>query len=109
MKKKHYDGSFYTFLLIAFLSITPFSHAVEPPREPIIRVEAGMHTATVTGLVTDQENRYLVTTSVDKTVRLWDASSGKLIRVLRPPIEDGDEGKLHAVAISPDGQTIALF
>jgi WD40 repeat protein len=107
MKSKHYEGSFCAFLFIAFLSITPFSHAAQPPKEPIIRVEAGMHTARITDIATDQENRYLVTASLDKTVRLWDASIGKLIRVLRPPIEDGDEGRLYAVAISPDGQTIA--
>ena len=107
MKNKHYEGSFCAFLFIAFLSITPFSHALEPSKEPMIRVETGMHTATITAIATDRENRYLVTASLDKTVRLWDASSGRLIRAFRPPIEDGDEGKLHAVTISPDGQTVA--
>lgn len=107
MMNKHYESSFCAFLFIVFLSITPFSYAFGPPEEPMIRVEAGMHTATITAIATDQENRYLVTASLDKTVRLWDASSGKLIRVYRPPFDNGDEGKLHAVAISPDGQTVA--
>jgi hypothetical protein len=28
--------------------------------------------------------------------------------VLRPPIGPGDEGKLYAVAISPDGETVTV-
>ena len=28
--------------------------------------------------------------------------------MLRPPLGDGDEGKLYAVAISPDGTTVAV-
>ncbi len=63
-----------------------------------------MHTAVI-GV--DAENRFLVTSSFDKTVRVWELPSGKPLRVLRPPIGTGNEGKLYAVAISPDGQTIA--
>ena len=107
MKANHRKSTSLFIFSLLILAITSFSYALEPPKEPIIRVEAGMHTATITGLATDQENRYLVTSSVDKTVRLWDASNGKLIRVFRPPLDDGDEGKLYAIAISPDGQTIA--
>jgi hypothetical protein len=55
------------------------------------------------------KERYLVTASVDKTARVWDLTSGKLLQVLRPPIGPGDEGKLYAVAISPDGETVSLF
>src|SRR5262249_20397425 len=35
-------------------------------------------------------------------------TSGKLLSVLRPPLGADHEGKLYAVAISPDGSTIAL-
>ena len=32
---------------------------------------------------------------------------GRLLQVLRPPIGEGNEGRLYAVAISPDARTIA--
>ncbi len=93
-------------LLLFFL--WPFaSTAEEPPSEPILCIESGMHTAGIRQIATDALNRYLVTASYDKTVGVWDASTGKLIRKLRPPIEEGNTGQVFAVAISPDGSTIA--
>jgi WD40 repeat protein len=79
----------------------------EPPREPILRVETGMHTAVIRRIGVDAANRYLVTASDDKTVRVWELPSGRLLRIIRVPIGEGDEGKLFAVALSPDGNTIA--
>jgi WD40 repeat protein len=81
--------------------------AGEPPKEPILRIETGMHTAGIRRISVDRENRLIATASEDKTIRIWDAGTGALIRIIRPPIGDVDEGKLYAVALSPDGKTIA--
>lgn len=81
--------------------------AVEPPSEPILRIENGMHTAAIRRIGIDAENRYLVAGSDDKTVRVWDLSTGRLIKILRIPVGDGHEGTVFAVAMSPDGRTIA--
>jgi len=81
--------------------------AAEPLQEPILRIETGMHTARIEKVGIDAEDRYLVTGSRDKTVRVWEPATGRLIRTIRPPIGPGDEGIIHAVAISPDGKTIA--
>jgi len=81
--------------------------AGEPSNEPILTIETGMHTATINRIGIDAENRFLVTGSTDKTIRLWELASGNLLKVFRIPIGAGDEGKIDAVAISPDGQTIA--
>jgi WD40 repeat protein len=67
-----------------------------------------MHTAAITEISIDAANRFLVTASFDKTVRLWELPSGRLLRVLRVPIGEGSDGKLYSVAISPDGGTIAV-
>lgn len=81
--------------------------AGEPPSEPILRIEAEAHTAGITKIGVDAANRYLVTASGDKTVRVWELATGKLLRIVRPPIGEGKEGLLFAVALSPDGQSIA--
>lgn len=90
---------------------TQEDEASRPPTEPVLRIETGMHTAAIRRIDADAAGEYLVTASVDKTVRLWSLSAGRdqlrLLRVLRPPLGAGNEGKLYAVAISPDGQTIA--
>jgi WD40 repeat protein len=79
----------------------------EPPKNPILRVNAGMHTDVVQRIATDADNRYLVTGSNDKTVKVWELATGRLIKTLRPPIGDGSEGEIQAIAISPDGRTVA--
>jgi WD40 repeat protein len=80
----------------------------KPPTEPFLRIEAGMHTAPIIGIDVDAAERYLVTASLDKTARVWNLASGKLLQVLRPPIGFGHEGKLSAVAISSDGTIVAV-
>jgi len=40
-------------------------------------------------------------------VRVWELATGRLLRTIRPPIDVGDEGEINAVAISPDGRTVA--
>jgi WD40 repeat protein len=77
------------------------------PTEPILKIETGMHTAPIIRIAIDSWERYLVTGSHDKTIKVWDLKTGKLIKTLRPPIGNGNEGKIYAVAISPDGRHIA--
>jgi WD40 repeat protein len=94
------------FLIFACFSIQTL-RAAEPSTQPILRVETGMHTAAIRRISVDAANRYLVTTSDDKTARIWALPSGKLLQVLRPPVGAGSEGRLFGVAISPDGGTVA--
>jgi WD40 repeat protein len=93
--------------LVGLSSIT-IAQTGEPSREPILRIETGMHTAQIRRIGVDAANRFLVTASEDKTLRVWELPSGRLLRTIRVPIGEGDEGKLRAVAISPDGSTIAV-
>jgi WD40 repeat protein len=82
--------------------------APQLPAEPILRIETGKHGAAIKRIDTDTENRFAVTASEDKTVRVWSLPDGRPLRVLRLPIDQEDIGKASAVAISPDGTTIAV-
>ena len=96
-------------LLFCLPIAAPSAHAQErePSRAPVLRIETGMHTAAIHRIGVDRAGKFLVTASADKTARVWDVQTGRLLRVLRVPIGDGNEGKLFAAAISPDGNTIA--
>jgi WD40 repeat protein len=83
-----------------------FVLAQQPTATPTLRLEIGMDTAAIRAAAVDPKGRVLATASLDKTVRLWSLSTGELLRVLRPPIGRGAEGKLFSVAIAPDGQTV---
>jgi WD40 repeat protein len=80
----------------------------ELPSEPILRIETGKHGAMINRIDTDAANRFAVTASDDKTVRVWSLPDGALTRVLRLPIDWGHNGKAFAVAISPDGKAVAV-
>jgi WD40 repeat protein len=55
----------------------------------------------------DASGHYAVTAAEDKTARIWDLSTGRLLRTLRPPSGPGNEGKLFAAAMTPDGKVVA--
>jgi WD40 repeat protein len=97
------------FLLgLSFLCTLPTAvRAADPPAGPILKISTEMHTATIFSIAADAGNRYLVTGSDDKTVKVWEIYTGRLLSTLRPPIGAGSEGKISAVAITPDGKTIA--
>ena len=99
-------------ILAAAIILTVFQtsngQTAQPPTQPVLRLETGMHTATINGISVDAAGRFLVTAADDKTVRVWDIATGKLFRTLRPPLGAGNEGKLYAVAVSPDGSTVAV-
>lgn len=81
--------------------------AEKPPEAPVLRIDAGAHTAKINYLATDAAQRIIVTGSDDKTVRVWDATDGRLLQVLRPPLGPGFEGVIYAVAMAPDGSAVA--
>ena len=78
------------------------------PTEPMLRIDAQGHIGEIRGLATDAEERFAVTASNDKTVRVWSLPDGKLQRTIWLPSSNGDLGKAYAVALSPDGSTIAV-
>jgi hypothetical protein len=98
---------FISLCLFGFPALSAFAE-VNNLNKAFFRPETGMHTKVIKRIDVDAKERYLVTGSLDKTVRVWSLlDNGKLIQILRPPIDKGNEGKIHAVAISPDGETVA--
>jgi WD40 repeat protein len=95
-------------LTALFCLLTSLATATEPTGAPILRLETGMHTARINGISVDVQERFLLTASNDKTLRLWDLTTGELrTPIYRVPIGAGNEGRLDAGAISPDGELIA--
>ncbi len=96
-----------TLALAVALGLPAPTRGQDPPAEPILRIDAGMHTAPIQSVGVDAAGRYLVTGSHDKSVRVWELPGGRLLRTIRPPIGERQEGRIFAVALSPDGETVA--
>ncbi|MEJ6001650.1 caspase family protein [Paucibacter soli] len=78
------------------------------PAAPQLRIETGSHQASIRQLASDAQGGVLLTVSEDKTARLWRSADQRLLMVLRPPIGPGNEGKLYAGALTPDGSVAAV-
>jgi WD40 repeat protein len=76
--------------------------------EPLLRIETGTHTATSDDASVDAGGTVLVSASRDKTARIWSLPDLRPIGVLRPPIGSGEQGRVHAVAVSPDAHLAAI-
>lgn len=95
------------FLFLFYLAIISNLLAGEPSKEPILSIETDMHISAIKRISIDKNEKYIVTASDDKTIRVWDFKNGNLLKILRPPIGIENEGKIYAVAISPDAKYVA--
>ncbi len=63
------------------------------------------HKRSVRAIAYDPGNNYIVSSSVDRTLKLWDAKTGALIKTFNNGDEAHKKG-IYAVAFSPDGAQI---
>ena len=75
---------------------------------PVVTIETGVHSAIVRRLAVAEDRARIVTASDDKTARIWDIDSGRLLTVLRPHIGPGEIGRLYGAAIHPVEDLVAV-
>ena len=74
---------------------------------PSLAVDPRTHTAAIQSLAVDAAGRFAITGAGDRTVRIWSAADGKLLRTIWIPVGPDPVGNIYAVAISPDGSAVA--
>ncbi len=85
-----------TGIVLAFL--LPLSASSQPPAASL----RCRHGNTISALAFSPDGKTLATAGWDKTVRLWDTTTGKEIRSLI-----GHQAEVEALAFAPDGKTLA--
>ena len=75
-------------------------------QEAILKLDTKGHTARISGLIITK-NKDIITSSVDKTIRVWDSKTGKLKRKILGEIGAGPKGMINNIALSVDEKYLA--
>ncbi len=95
--------------LVATLGARPVEQARAEPKEvPILQLDTGGHMAPIRGLAFTPDGKFIVSAGEDKAIRIWDWRAGKTVRTIRGQSGPGQEGKILAMALSPDGRWLAV-
>ena len=102
MKRLSFLKTVLVIFLVLFISTPAFCG------KPILTIDTGGHKSIVKELIFTKDNRYLISTGYDKTIRVWNVQTGQIDRIIRGQIGDGDEGILYAATLSPDNRWLAV-
>ncbi len=97
-----------TACLTLLWGVSAFASAAVLSDLPILTVEPGAHVGDISAAGVASQAGIIATASQDKTLRLWKAATGDLLRTIHLPRGPGNWGKAYAVAISPDASVIAV-
>ena len=90
---------------ICVLLIVSLQVGAQAPR---IVVNPLGHSAKIHKVLFTPDGQQIISVSEDKTIRVWNAETGAMIRKFESQIGEGPEGMLYAAALSPDGKLLAV-
>src|SRR5262245_997732 len=94
--------SLWPFVLLFAFAVCAFA------AEPRLALNTGGHTSIIKDVIFTRDSKYLISAGHDKVIRVWEVDTGRLDRTIQGEISDGPEGKIYAMALSPDDRYLAV-
>ena len=95
--------------LLLMLAAAVWSNETRANQPTILpMLETGGHMAVVKNLRFTPDGNFIVSAGNDKAIRVWDWRAGAIARTLRGQSGAGPDGKIQAMALSPDGHWLAV-
>ena len=106
----------FKFILVIFIifpkivmAISAFDDKTMLISNPILTIDTGSHHSRINrNLITTSDGRYLVSASIDKTIRVWNIKTKKEVRKILGQIESGLNGTIDAISLSPNNKWLAV-
>lgn len=77
------------------------------PSTPILFIDPGGHTKAVRAIAFTADGQ-LISAGDDKVIRVWDTAARRTVRTIRGQVGEGPAGRISALALSPDGEYLAV-
>jgi WD40 repeat protein len=95
-------------LLLGLMLLTSDLRAQQLMGDVLPMLDTGGHSLPIVGMSFTPDGRQLVSASEDKTIRVWELATGKTVRTIRGESAPGIQGRIYAMALSPDGKWLAV-
>jgi len=90
-------------MVFIVLSLSSFAQVfAESADAPILKLDTGGHMAVIKKIIAMGDGRRIISASDDKTIRIWDTSTGQETTKILGQIGGGSEGQIFAIALIPD-------
>jgi WD40 repeat protein len=93
------------FIIAGATSLFSFCAFAQAPK---IVIDSKGHSARINNIHYSRDGQNIISISEDKTIKVWDVESGKMVKKFESQIGEGPEGMLYASALSPDGKLLAV-
>ena len=95
-------------LMVVLIAAMTAKSARAEADAPILILDTGGHMALVRNVIFTADGKRLISAGDDKAIRIWNVETAETERLIRGEIGEGEDGKILAMALSPDGKTLAV-